>query len=369
MAVIDRATERVWNERNRYRADKQILSDTEDACAALFPAGLTIGGGVQCYRDSLGYYTGIRGYYREALTTESSEVDRNIAVGMKVAPSSVTACDVIGNRCLPIHYVVRNSKPFAPQNYAIIPTGTAIELQVVRANLQSIKSAPDPSPVRVGETLRDPLNTGDVWLSVRSPFVVGTTKEDLSCVNQASQRAMYVERDTYSPDTHTQDASPKHTTVYLKACAVTSVADRGSPQFEIKAVKAQRLPRGWLTTHEGGNIRGYQNMDAQAPKASFSPRPDTNFISPVDNWYGPLMLDTVSPLTSARVVANPDDDTPLVEFVTFSTTANFCSDGAETDDGSGRAASAPSPTREASGSPCVATGPALWKSVILARVT
>ena len=32
LAVIDRGTGRVWNERNRYRADKQIQADTKEIC-------------------------------------------------------------------------------------------------------------------------------------------------------------------------------------------------------------------------------------------------------------------------------------------------------------------------------------------------
>ena len=37
MAVIDQATGRVWNERNRYRADKKFLEDNERTCALKHP--------------------------------------------------------------------------------------------------------------------------------------------------------------------------------------------------------------------------------------------------------------------------------------------------------------------------------------------
>ena len=37
LAVIDEGTGRMWNERNRYRADRQIESDTRAACLTEYP--------------------------------------------------------------------------------------------------------------------------------------------------------------------------------------------------------------------------------------------------------------------------------------------------------------------------------------------
>ena len=69
----------------------------------------------------------------------------------------------------------------------------------------------------------------------------------------------------------------KPKTFYLKACA--TVAAQDSPQLEIKPIRAIRRQGGaYFTDITAGNVRDYQNISAQLPKASLSPRADTYSI-------------------------------------------------------------------------------------------
>ena len=202
LAAIDGATGRVWNERNRYRADRQLWDDTAAVCLADYQSGDPSGGmgAALCAAASLGFYMGVHGYYRTNLTPDErdSVTDEDHAMyddGMRVMESSSCAYSDqgVGSRCLPINYVERNGLPFAPQNMAIIPTGTAIEMELVRANLQSLEGAPGPLPTPpVDQVSRPPRNTGDLEISVASPFIVASDR-NLSCINSATSRMLHAD--------------------------------------------------------------------------------------------------------------------------------------------------------------------------------
>ncbi len=138
----------------------------------------------------------IRGHkYRAELTAERLDVqtkanDNNASNDGIILWGPRGLCSGPNNRCLPIHYVTRNSLPFAPQNYGFIPTGAAIELQVVRANLQSVGGAPDPSIPTTVET-RPFKHTGDLYMTAQSPFVISESRQ-VSCVGQENRRALYL---------------------------------------------------------------------------------------------------------------------------------------------------------------------------------
>ena len=209
------------------------------------------------------------------------------------------------NRCLPIQYVTRNGLPFVPQNYDIIPTGTAIELQIIRANLQSVDGPPDPSNPTTGEN-RNLENTGDLYMFVHAPFIISESRK-LSCATP--NRTLYAGTSIYNPNTVEPDTDWKAKTFYLKACGLTSSTALGSPQFEIKPVRAYRIQGGYYRTdNTGDNVRSYQNMNARPPRANLSPRPDTTAILTPGRWYGPFTADR-----GVTVVVNPDDDTLLNE--------------------------------------------------------
>ena len=135
------------------------------------------------------------GYRWILVGDEEPSVDDNLddeyKRGMKVMLRQ--GCSGSDNRCLPIHYIKRNDKPIAPQNVSEgdgrFPTRTAIELEIVRANLQSVDGAPDPNDP-VFTWLRGYKPTADLVVEVQSPYIVGTAW-DITCNNQSSKRSVY----------------------------------------------------------------------------------------------------------------------------------------------------------------------------------
>ena len=153
LAVVDEGTGRVWNERNRYRADRQFQSDGHAVCLVPFPGTPGLAVRLLCYGAVNRAYDGIRGYYRQYESAEQTSVDNTsnpgYLGGMKVMPAQECSYSLnSANRCLPIHYITRNGNPLVPQNVSDgngrFPTRSAIELEVVRANLQSVDGFPNP---------------------------------------------------------------------------------------------------------------------------------------------------------------------------------------------------------------------------------
>lgn len=335
LAVIDRGTGRVWNERNRYRADKQIKMDTKEICRIEYDKPLLRDSLFYCTTAAEGYYYSIRNFagYRLILVgDEDDSVDDpdhdTYDEGMKLMP--VTNCnhsENSSNRCLPVHYVERNGNPFVPQNMEIIPTGTSIQLTAVRANLQAKDGPPSTyQPIGLAQNLYK--NSGELLVSVEPPFMVGPTRV-LDCANQNDYRTLYADTSAYP--TGSVDSTLKDTVFYLKACAAAPSSSLENVTMGLRPVQARRTHSGaYEPMVKDKDLRGYPNMNAQPPRARLDPRPD-GVISSQDVWHGPLTLTTVSPLTRALVVANPNDDTPLVE-VTPTSYDNHCSNGAETND-------------------------------------
>ena len=213
----------------------------------------------------------------------------------------------------------------------MIPKGMVLELALVRANLQSVGGA--PLLVRPGgQTPPEYKNTGDLYMTVESPFIIGSSR-NLSCSGTlADKREVIAGTTDYSTATASTDTNLKVATFYLMACDVT--AERATtPQIQIKPIRARPTQgQGNFETEYGKNVRDYQHMHAQEPKATLAPRPDGLTFSTAGAWSVPLTLTTVSPLTSVDVWANPNDDGPLLEITKSANSYNFCSNGATKND-------------------------------------
>lgn len=222
-----------------------------------------------------------------------------------------------------------NGNPFSPQNLGSIPTGTVIEIQVVRANQQSKDGAPRiDAPNRLGAS-HPYKKTGAIEIEATYPFIIGTSRS-LDCANSGSHRTVDADARVYPVSR--PDNELKRSTFYMKACRTVSASELDDAKLELRPIKASRQYRGYEYTN-GIRVRHYQNMNAQTATASFHARPDEMTISREDTWYGPITLHTTSGSTSSvRVVANPNDDTPLVEIGSSTITANNCRNGAERND-------------------------------------
>ena len=155
LALIDLATGRVWNERNRYAADRQLYDDMKDSCDDAF---VDAGDRGNCKLSAYTlYYGAVRNLagYRPANAAERTHVTGNqefdvINSGGTLPGSAAVSCahgnltdrENSTNRCLPIYRLELKGKPFAPQRISRFPSGAELQLQVVRANLQSIEGPP-----------------------------------------------------------------------------------------------------------------------------------------------------------------------------------------------------------------------------------
>ena len=277
LAAIDRATGRVWNERNRYKADKVIKDDTAAYCAITITGAdpASAGSYLACQGASNAYYLAVRRFagFRTALASGEGEsvTDTGHAQyvdGMKVMPAA--SCAYVsdgdtsdgddgdsGNRCLPINYIERNGVPFVPQNMSIVPTGTAIEVELVRANLQSLEGPPGPQLSYVGSP--GPAKyTGDLAVTAHAPFVVGNFRS-INCRTENDSRTIY--GGAYAYPVSTSDTTLKRTTFYIRACRALSEGQLDDPMIEIKPVTAAPdLARYIINTDD--RLRHYQRREA-----------------------------------------------------------------------------------------------------------
>ena len=338
LAVADEATGRVWNERNRYRADRKFLSDNQASCNDRFGF---VGGEnllIYCHGAAGSYYGAVRhlaGYRHQLVGDEQASVTdpahAEYHSAMKVADA--TNCNYSqnsSNRCLPIHYIKHNGKPFAPQNLATIPTNTAIELEVVRANLQAVSGSPSPDQPTLG--IINPLDyrkTGSLYMQADYPFAVSRSRT-LSCPSGNSSSAMYVGSSGYPIPTAEKDWELKSHLFYLKACSSATASSLSTTKLYLKPVEAVKAVYGY-SDRLTNNVRDYQNINAQAPNTWLSPRPDAITITSQDLWHSGFTLQSTDPLTQVKIVANPNDDTPLLE-ITTTATRSYCGNGAEKGD-------------------------------------
>ena len=331
MAVADNADGSVWNERNRLFADTMFKEDHQAYCAANYSWVWEFSDRANCEVAALAFYQGVRLPWRGATSAEENSVDPDHVDyhnGIKLMTAS--DCNYAtnsSNRCLPINYIEYEGKPFAGEEIALLPVGVALEMEVLRANQQSVDGNPATTapPVLVPH---DKKPTGELRVQVTAPFVVGANSS-LDCTNASGLRTAYANVSTLPVST--ADGSLKRTTIYLKPCGVTSSSRENEPQVELHQLKGRRTLTGY-ETEVAGRVRHFESVNTAMPPANLRPDPSTLGITVPEQWYGPSTLSVLTPYEDVTLYANPGDDTPLVEVIDRSGTSNYCSNGAETDD-------------------------------------
>ena len=316
MAVLDQATGRVWNERNRYVADRRFLLDHQVHCALDF---LNTADGVahaKCRTWANTYYKGIREL--AGFRTNLTDPERNSVTyghddyvsGLVLAPAA--NCGLRSNRCLPINYLEYEGKPLVPKGLASIPQGVVLEMQLVRANQYAVKGPP------VNRIIINPLDdgwrkTGEIKLSARAPFMVGKTAD----LDWAAGASVYVSSGEYPIPatggiTPPPDTQLKRTPLFVKACLATTDTQEPEPQLEMHPVEARReLGITGFVPQAGDRVRHYQDINAIVPAARMSPNPSRYTVTTAGTWYGPVgVLETLDDTDRVKVVANLDDPDP-----------------------------------------------------------
>lgn len=282
LPIIDSATGRIWNERNRYIADSQFKTDAFAYCDEAYPLrartvpGTT--GHTACITAATTYYGAVRyiAGFRAGLSAAetTSTTGQTSFIEFPAASTTTTVdCRAATNRCLPINYLELDGKPFAPQNIERLPVGLPVKLQVVRANHQSVGGAPSQTLGRGSQT-GTIGNTGELLLRAKFPLRAATTSNVVCPTTDADAddpdaSEVYASINGYP--LITLDNTLKTTTVYVKVCQPIAGSETSSELLEllpVRAVFSQSLepppadpPHTWQTSI-GGRVRHYENLRA-----------------------------------------------------------------------------------------------------------
>lgn len=282
LPIIDAATGRIWNERNRYIADSQFKTDAFAYCDEAYPLrartvpGTT--GHTACITAATTYYGAVRyiAGFRSGLSAAetTSTTGQTTFIEFPAASTTTTVdCRVTTNRCLPINYLELDGKPFAPQNIERLPVGLPVKLQVVRANHQSVGGAPSQTLGRGSQT-GTIGNTGELLLRAKFPLRAATTSNVVCPTTDADaddpdDSEVYASINGYP--LVTLDNTLKKTTVYVKVCQPINGSETSSELLEllpVRAVYSQSLepppadpPHTWQTSISG-RVRHYENLRA-----------------------------------------------------------------------------------------------------------
>lgn len=209
-----------------------------------------------------------------------------------------------------------------------MPVGIPMKMTLVRANHTAVNGLPEA-------TLQTPLennewrNTGEVQLSAQQPFVVSKSPT-VTCADQQTSRSLYADSGEYPiPTTAVSIGRLKRTDVYVLACSSTTNAQELVPELEVHVVQASlRFATMQMETRHSKRVRHFQNINAEWPPATLTPKPETLTVTQASTWYGPVRLSLTSPLTSVKIVVNPTGSDRVLEYSTTGTSFTPCTDGA-----------------------------------------
>ena len=272
LAVMDRATGKIWNERNRSVADDTFQDDAITGCGIKYKdrrsSRFIMREWTNCINASSLFYAFLRDWkYDKKLNgpERSSVASKPNEYVLFPGGSATVDCGVVGsaNRCLPIHYIEIDGRPLSPQNMPYFGKDRTAKMQVVRANLQ----APDGPP-----TTRTPTKaTGELRLTVKWPLRAGKTAAKAACPTGSGtpgDQTIDVDYDDWplpTPIVTTTDEDYKETTLYVTACADTTSSTEAAGLISIKPLNAlyvTRVSRYRVTP--AAQVRHYENVKIQS---------------------------------------------------------------------------------------------------------
>ena len=261
LPIIDDETGRVWNERNRYVADRQFRDDTRGICRDLYSLSGSAYLRLECEASSLAAYLGIRGQYQEATTEEKQSASRNSGYIQYPSASARVNCAPTTGRCLPIQFATLDGRPFSPQNIPYIKTGKVVELEVVRAHQLYGDGPPSRDGLNFLNRRGDYTSTGELTLKVNYPIRASFTQA-IGCSSTATQ-ALPVESSTYRPAENDEDQDWREKTIYIKSCRDTRSSEEDYGLIEFFPREARYVWREDFPEYQDGDrFRHYQNIRA-----------------------------------------------------------------------------------------------------------
>ena len=119
--MSDEATGRIWNERNRWVADNGLQDDAKAGCNATYTEPSDSLNRTGCVMSANLFFGVVRSWKYDQNRTSDETLSTDLNPYDYIQYPSATAiidCGVVGSshRCLPIHYVEIDGRPFPPQN-------------------------------------------------------------------------------------------------------------------------------------------------------------------------------------------------------------------------------------------------------------
>ena len=247
-------------------ADRKIRADHLDACRDLFRSGTS--SRRACDTAAVLIYSSIRTWkYDAARTSEERTSVERYPRFIKYPSSGSADCDPSSGRCLPVHYMTLDGRPFSPQNIPYIKTGKVVELEVVRSHLQYNNGPPDRDGINLLSPLGDWASTGELTLKTDYPMRASLT-EGVSCSSTRDQ-TLYIDSGTYRPSEDDDDEDWRETTVYIKLCRDTRSNEEDDALLEFFPREARyRWARTDPYHKDGSRVRHYQNIKSDSCRAT-----------------------------------------------------------------------------------------------------
>ena len=296
LAVIDQGTGRIWNQRNRWVADKTFQLDAFAGCNATYATGGVWGNRrIRGCNFSVGvFYTFIRSWLFDQYQRPDERVSTTAQPYDYIPFPSVTAridCTVRGNtnRCLPIHYLEVDGRSFIPRNTPYIVRSRVIKMYAVRANLQ----APGGPPTRtspIANTVHYAA-VGELAIMVNWPLRASTVESGAVCPSSPrhrGQQTIYVRYKDYVPGVTPpdEDDTLKKVPFYVISCASTTTAQEKSALLDFRRMEATYSPtlRKYITKL-GQQVRTYEEVRSKTCPGKTGTRMSTDSANRITLSY------------------------------------------------------------------------------------
>ena len=277
LPVLDGGTGRIWNERNRIIADQQFRTDNQDVCSIRYSLDDKVEAKLwtACWLAANTYYLAIRmaNYDNELTDPEEASVESSPAFIQYPSITAAVDCGPLTGRCLPVHYISLDGRPFSPQNLRSIATDRLVELKVVRAHLQYRKGPPLSQDVSEWKIAGPVKNDGNLAIKVYYPLVASLAETDATCPAPSDTvpawKVLHVDPSIYSIGV--VDSTWKTTPIFVRACRATTGNEESDALIEVFPRRTQYV---WISgaaqpvrTNADKRVRHYENIKASTCSA------------------------------------------------------------------------------------------------------
>ena len=254
LPVIDDDTGRVWNERNRQIADDKFLEDNRDSCSDLSSSGSR----PLCRGAAWLAYQGVRTTYDGSLTDAEEDSVDDYPEFIKYPRTGSVNCAPTTGRCLPVHFLTLDGRPFVPQNIPYIKTSKTVDLEVERAHLM-YEEGPPARPRHARTPYGEWRNIPELIVGVEYP-VWGSFRGAVGCPSRGTKE-LAADSFDYRSSKDDKDQEWRDTDMQIKLCRDTRSSEEDDILIELKPRQARYKYNVTDPYHQnGGRVRHYENI-------------------------------------------------------------------------------------------------------------